>query len=924
MWRLRRPSFTLPLYLLPIMIGLCGILFSQQFATTWVRTIVILVSVAAPLFAAGTAMARLPAAKAQRVVILAGVFMLTLGAGVTLWDISNDFDLTGVLVPWSEVPQGIWDASRWIGMLGLLLGLVVTLYTVVRREEEVGQLAGRFSSLTELMGEGFVLTSADGHISGVNKQFLSMTGLSEHEVVGKDARQFAERLNLQPVLRELDKREKGIASEYRLAWELGGGRKRHLWVSGAPIFDRSGRFAGTLATFRDVSELHELNERLEEYTKGLQQLVEERTQELRLSQERLRGLLLHMSEGFTTVDTSFRIRFANERMRTLVRIDPSALVGRSLFDFLDTAARGHLLDLFRLAGQERGEPLQQEVTLIRGDGARVPIVVAIAPITAEKEDGARYSVVMTDVSDLKRMQRQLEERANELESVNDELRTLGRARDSFLSNVTHELRTPLSTVRGYIEMFESGSFGDLDQPRKHAFDVMARNVERLGLLIEEMIDFSRMQIRGIELAVNLFPVGPLVAEIAQSAEPQARAKRLHVEVEVDQELPLAWGDRTRISQVLTIFVSNAIKFSHEEGTIIVRARQEPDRTLAIDVVDQGIGIDPSNHARVFEKFFQVDNSLSRKYEGTGIGLSIAKSIADAHGGRIALASAVGKGSTFSLVLPGALFNPDVTDTTRGRLGQLHVVLANASAEARQALRASLEQAGVSVEPVESAYGCLRVAIESNPDVVLLADALPDLTCEETLRRLRDEFTTANTPVIVFASQNKPQLYLEYSCHGLKPPFCAEALARMIIRVCHGLAEAVISPTPSEERRNQLPGVLLLDPDGDFLEWLETALRGHKIVCHRAGDLERARELAAAGLVEAAVLEVGGAAEAAQEVVDLLREASENSTLPVYGTTSVAQGLTAAADKLNGILRKPFKIQELLEMMGRGERVTSVS
>ncbi len=911
--RFKRSRQTLPFYLLPVMIGLCGILFSRQFPNDLVRVLVVLMSVAVPLFTLGNAMARLRSGRSRRLVYVLGALMVLTGGAVALWDLSLDVGVGGVLVGWNDAPGWAWELSRWTGMTGLFLGIIVLLYMVVRREEEVDDLARRFSSLAEHMSEGFILTSPDGVITLVNSGFLNMTGAREEDLLGRSASELGQRVGLQPLLSEVRSNQQGGASEYTIKIERDG-EERHLWVSGAPVFDSRGEFTGMLATFRDITDLQRLSARLERYTKGLQELVEDQTRKLRLSEQRMRGILLHMSEGFLTVDEDLRIRFANERFCSMLMIDPASLPGRGLVEFVDPVHRDQVLDLIRLAGEAHTDRLQRDVGLVRSDGVVIPVVLAVAPIDPEQGDTRQFSVVATHVGELVRMQRELEERAKELERANQELRELDRAKDSFLTNVSHELRTPLSTIQGYIEMLEDGGIGPLSEEQSGAIKVMRRNAERLGSLIEEMIDFGRMQVRGIDLAVSVIDAAELVREAVRSAAPQASAKGLKITSEPAQERIAAWGDRKRLGQVLGILMSNAVKFTPTGGSVTAGVDVREDGCLAIWVRDTGIGIDVEHQERVFDKFYQVDSALDRRYEGAGIGLSIARRIVEAHGGRILLESVPGEGSCFTVELPRAAIQTAAGDDHRGALAGRTALVVEADEALFSAVRDMLRASDCAVLHAQNVYEGIRMLRDQGADAALFLDGESDRTALENVRRLRSEGLMQ--PVVVCLSGTPDSAAMReiraLNARRLERPFTQQQLVVALLDAANADALDIVSK--EDEVADERPSVVLFESDGDVREWIETGLARRGVDCRCVTQLDQFAEAVARDDVLAVVVDLDASVDNAGDWIAEVRRAMPKST----GALVAISGLPAMQrPRLDAarVLSKPFKLDELVRAIG---------
>jgi len=904
-----RPSRSLPIYLIPVVLGMCGILFAHQIESPTLRIVVILISVAAPLFAGGNIVARMQAKGPERWLSIFGLMLLLLGA------LSTASGFTESLTRIEEVPDGIVELSRYIGLVSLFIGLLALLVLTVRREEVMGEIANRFRNVAEHMGEGLVLSRPDNTIVYVNQRFLDLIGMSEDQVLGRNARNIAEEVGLELVVnRHLDKRAEGLATEYEFMWRRDG-EERFFAMNGAPIYSDRGVQAGIIATVRDITQRKRLEQRLEKFAQGLQKLVEDRTEQLRESEERLRELLVHMNEGFCTIDDTYRIGFSNARLTSMLSLEGKEVEGREIFDFFDPADRQLLYDAFERCAGAQG--LSREFTMVDGHGRSLAVMVAISPIQNTEGGAARYSVVITDVSHLKEMQTQLEARAAELEKANEELRVLDRAKDTFLSNVTHELRTPLSTVRGYMEMFQSGSLGELPDGQAKALNVMDRNLQRLGTLIEEMIEFSRMEIRGIRLVISLFDLGGLVEECVTSMEPQLSQKNMNAIVDVDANLGLVWGDRKRLGQVLTILLANAVKFSQERQEIRVRAWAEDDGSASVEVLDKGIGIPPAHQDRVFDKFYQVDSAMDRRYEGAGIGLSIAKSIVDAHGGVIHLVSAPKQGSAFRVLLPNCQFMVGMDDVDLSPLKDRHLkVLFVEETDFALALADLANHFSEDVRRCRSGYEALRVAQEFQPDILVMGVATGDLPCTEVTQRLHQDPSTEAIPVLQVTNETQPHDETAMAPHNaqIAAPFRAVELVDLIGKTLLGDAWT----SSGIETRNgwesaAWPHVVVVDIDPDFRDWLTSGLARRNIACRTAQSHIEALVAIEEFAPRAVFLGIDSDDIDVSAVMEGL-PASSGEGRPSLVAMTLLPLDRPDLSRFDGALRKPFTIDEAIVMI----------
>jgi signal transduction histidine kinase len=248
-------------------------------------------------------------------------------------------------------------------------------------------------------------------------------------------------------------------------------------------------------------------------------------------------------------------------------------------------------------------------------------------------------------------QGELQATSGHLRSALESAALANQAKSQFLATMSHELRTPLNAVIGFSEVMVGQTFGPLGNARyrEYAADIRSSGAHLLSL-INDILDLSRLDAGQVELSDEDIDPAELVAESVRMVRGQVHAAGLTIAQEVATHLPLLRADHRRIRQILFNLLSNAIKFTPPKGSLVVSALSE-GAELAISVADNGIGMAPEHIQRAFERFGQVDNSLSRKYEGAGLGLSIAKQLAELHSGRLDLQSKLDVGTTVSLIFP---------------------------------------------------------------------------------------------------------------------------------------------------------------------------------------------------------------------------------------------------------------------------------
>src|SRR4051812_42709753 len=258
--------------------------------------------------------------------------------------------------------------------------------------------------------------------------------------------------------------------------------------------------------------------------------------------------------------------------------------------------------------------------------------------------------------------REVQEKNKKLVEAMERLQELSRLKSNFLATVSHELRTPLTSVIGYSEMLLAGLAGDLNDEQKDYLKTILEKGESLLRLISSILDLSRIEARGVQLTRKATNLADIVQSALEGVLPQSLKKNLQLTSEISRTTKTVTVDGDKIRQSVVNLLSNSVKFTPAGGHIVIKAGpadRPPMRSgpfgssgyFQISVSDNGIGIPSELQGKVFETFFQADSSASREYGGAGLGLSIVKSYIEAHGGEVAVRSELGKGATFTLIVP---------------------------------------------------------------------------------------------------------------------------------------------------------------------------------------------------------------------------------------------------------------------------------
>ncbi len=357
----------------------------------------------------------------------------------------------------------------------------------------------------------------------------------------------------------------------------------------------------------------------------------------RIDEERrqLAAIIQHSADGVLILDPELQIVAFNGALERMTGWRADDAIGKRYDDVIvwrklehddlrDALDRGWPFD----KADPDHETLYVEGDLLRLDGLSKSVGIVFAPLLGTDNRLTRIIANVRDITNFRH--------AQEMQNI-------------FISSISHELKTPVALIKGHAATLRRDDVEWDDQIVREYSAVIEDEADRLTVLIDNLLTASRIQAeRGIRLNVGDLRLDHLAARVIDRFSTQTNIHRLVMDF--PQDFPSIQGDETRLRQVLDNLVSNAIKYSPDGGDIVLGGRVEGDHVV-ITVRDQGVGLSQADQERIFNRFYRVDDTLSRKTQGTGLGLYLAKAIVEAHGGRIWVESAPGRGSTFSFTLP---------------------------------------------------------------------------------------------------------------------------------------------------------------------------------------------------------------------------------------------------------------------------------
>ena len=258
---------------------------------------------------------------------------------------------------------------------------------------------------------------------------------------------------------------------------------------------------------------------------------------------------------------------------------------------------------------------------------------------------------------------ELSQLAGELTRISEKLEELERLKSAFISSVSHQFKSPLTAIEGYIDFFIEGIDTGIEKEKQiKALNIMKHNASRLGKLINDVLDLAEIEAGQLEVKKQPLKLGEILKEKAGEFQPLAREKEIEIEVKIEEKMGQVLGDRKKLGKVLDNLLSNALKFTPRKGKVVIEAKETGDQAgessgfVEVSISDTGCGIPETEISKVFDKFRRLapeDETVMEELKGPGLGLAVAKGIVEAQGGKIWVESELGKGSKFIFTLPKA-------------------------------------------------------------------------------------------------------------------------------------------------------------------------------------------------------------------------------------------------------------------------------
>ena len=757
--------------------------------------------------------------------------------------------------------------STFIFVTATAIGLVVVAYLLIRRDEglrrkaakEQNRLANYNQLLIESTGEGIYGVDLDGNCTFINTAGAKILGVKRLDVIGKHIHNLVHSKHPDgsaypadecPIYRT-SRTGEGCRIDDEVFWRPDGS-SFPVEYSAFPI--RDGKvIEGVVVTFADIT--------LRKQTEGA--ILE--------GGERFRTLADNIAQLAWMADSLGSIFWYNQRWFDYTGTTPADMVGWGWKRVHHPDHVEAVVEKFTLAIKS-GEEWEDTFPLLGKDGTFRWFLSRAIPIRDAKGKVIRWFGTNTDVTEQREAEQALRESEEHLRTAKEGAEAANLAKSQFLANMSHELRTPLNAVIMYSELLQEEAedkgvrefIPDLDKIRAGGKHLLA--------LVNGVLDLSKIEAGKMELYLETFDVASMVKDVAATLEPLVSKNGNKLQVELPGDLGEMFADLTKVRQILFNLLSNASKFT-EQGTLQINARRATDEAgvsqLYFKVTDSGIGMTPEQLEKLFQPFTQADASTTRKFGGTGLGLTISRRFCEMMGGEVSVTSETGKGSVFTVRLPArvAKQNPvdhppaDTNTTTlplNGKAEVITVLVVDDDAAVQDMMTRSFMADGIRAVGATDGEEGLRLAKQLHPDLIFLDVLMPKMDGWAVLTRLKADPATSDIPVVMLTiTSNQEMGYMLGASEYLTKPIDRERLTsvlqryrptgptdvvliveddaptrdvmrRSLQRQGWAVAEAENGKVGLERVSQQQPGLILLDlmmPEMDGFEFLDE-LRRH--------------------------------------------------------------------------------------------------
>ncbi len=628
-------------------------------------------------------------------------------------------------------PRGLNLSPDGLLRLAVFLGVALLVAQLARREDRAAaharQARGHLQMITEALPVLIAYIDRDERYQVVNSAWTNWHGKTKAQVYGRTVREICGDEMYQSIRPHLQRVLSGEMVNYEQEFTFPDGRRRTVLATYVPEVDKDGTVKGFAAIVADVSERRRAEAAL------------------RASEEKFHLMADSAPVMIWIADPNKRSTWFNQPWLEFTGRTLEQELELDRADIIHPEDLERYRQLYEQAFDAR-ESFKIEYRMRRHDGTYRWVLDDGRPLWGPEGEFTGFIGSCIDITERKQHEEEREYLLASERYARSEAERISRMKDQFLATLSHELRTPLNGILGWAQLLR-GNAHDVEEVEQ-GLEVIERNARVQTQIISDLLDMSRIISGKLPLEIQPVDLMMLLHGCLQTVQHSADAKEIRIERHIAGDLGTIAGDGGRLQQVIWNLLSNAIKFTPRGGVVRLEA-QRSAREVRISVIDSGHGIEPQFLPHIFERFSQADASTTRKHGGLGLGLSIAKSLVELHGGTIeAHSDGAGKGARFDLTLPVSSIEcaPEpklpapqrgtVTEAMPPRLEGVRVLAIDDEPDARELLRRLLSEQGAQVQTASDAQEAINLLSRAPFDVLLSDIGMPDCDGYDLIRRIR--------------------------------------------------------------------------------------------------------------------------------------------------------------------------------------------
>ncbi len=502
----------------------------------------------------------------------------------------------------------------------------------------------KYRELFENAQEGICVNHINGRFLSINKTGLQIFRCTSDQIIGTKFSEWLSKDSLDIAKSSFGKLQSGESTEEQVVREIIRPSGEHRWIEiKIRAIREYDQIIGIHSMINDITEKKDMELKLRYYNEKLRMSYEK----LKIAEVKYRDLFENASDGIYIHDIDGYFIKINKAGIEMFGCPGEEIIGSHLSEWFSPVSVEMVNEIIKdlVFGKSIDKPVILEV--VRKDGELRLGEIKLKPINYDDKITEIYGIIR-DVTEKNRLEQKLAGYHEQIEQSYEDLKEAHRAKTEFISNITHELLTPLTSIRGYTELINDKMIGDINNDQKEKLQIILRNTDRLIGLIRNLLTVTELENNRLELQIKSVSINGTIKKILQDIQPQFEGKKISVVQDI-QTLAEIYGDEERLGRAITNLIINAIKFTPEKGKITITAVEEGDN-INISINDTGTGIPADKLPFIFDRFYQADGTTSRKHGGVGLGLSITKEIIEMHNG-IIWAESDENGSTFNIVLP---------------------------------------------------------------------------------------------------------------------------------------------------------------------------------------------------------------------------------------------------------------------------------